>query len=243
MSDRQLALDLPTPPSYAAEDFLVAASNRKAWALIEAWPNWPDRVLTILGPAGSGKTHLASIWAQRAGAAVLPAGALRLGGAELLRQCAAAAVEDADREDYEEAELFHMLNRARAERGYLVLTGRRSLDHWGIDLPDLASRLRLAPCVRLDEPDDELMRAVLVKLFADRQLIVDAPVVDFLALRLDRSFDAARRVVEQLDREALERSRRVTRPLAADVLAKLTAREEREPDRASPSAPKGADSW
>jgi chromosomal replication initiation ATPase DnaA len=218
---RQIPLDLAGAPSFGREDFLVAPSNAKPWALFENWPDWPDRTLALVGPSGSGKTHLATIWAIRAGACVLRADAMGREAAECAGQAGAALVEDADRVLGAEADLFHFLNRARSENLYVVFTARTRPDAWRLRTPDLVSRLRQAPVILIGEPDEALMRAVLVKLFVDRQLIVDVSVLEFVALRLERSLDAARRFVEAVDLEALARSRPITRPMAAEVLRSM----------------------
>jgi chromosomal replication initiation ATPase DnaA len=133
-------------------------------------------------------------------------------------------LEDADAAPKVENELFHLLNLVRESDTYLVVTARRWPDSWGLATRDLLSRLRLAPAIEIGEPDDALVRAVLVKLFVDRQLVVDTSVVEYLALRIERSLDAARAVVEELDREALALRRPITRPVAADVLRRLDGR-------------------
>jgi len=214
---RQLALALPHAESFAREDFLAGASNAAALALIERWPDWPDRVLALTGPEGAGKSHLAAIWAERAGARRLSARAL--GETDLLAALATGAlvVEDAG-PALDERALFHLLNLVREEEGWLLLTARTAPARFGVALPDLGSRLRALPVVALSAPDDALLRALLVKLFADRQVAVDETLVSYLATRIERSFAAARETVALLDREALRRQRPVTRALAAETL-------------------------
>ena len=217
---RQLPLDLPVEPSYSRDDFLVSPSNRLAFDMIERWPDWPDRVLVLVGPSGAGKSHLGAIWAERAGAAIVPATRL----SELDLQAVASQpmlLEDAQETAGAEAAFFHLLNLVRASQGWLVLTAVSRPDFWGLKTADLLSRLRLAPVVEIFPPDDDLVRAVLVKLFADRQLTVEATVIDFLALHIERSLDAARAVVGALDREALALGRRVTRAMAGDIIRRM----------------------
>ncbi len=218
---RQLALDLPVDSPMEAEDFLVGASNEAAYAALEAWPNWPDRVLVLTGPEASGKSHLAAIWAARAHAWTLQRAALRDEDVPRLVSAGALVVEDCDRATGHEPALFHLLNLARERGTFVLLTARSGVDAWAIATPDLASRLRLAPSVVVGPTDDGLLRAVLVKLFVERQLVVDTSLVDYLALRLDRSIAAARDAVERLDRAGLERGRRITRALAGEVLRDL----------------------
>ncbi|MFE1600857.1 hypothetical protein [Methylobacterium sp. ID0610] len=227
---RQLTLDLPVDPRFGPEDFLVGPSNEEAYARIEAWPDWPDRVLVLTGPAGSGKSHLAAIWAAQAGAPTVAAAEVAAAAVPRLAEAAALVIEDADRPaGRDEAALFHLLNLARERGTSLVITGAGPVEGWGIATPDLRSRLRLAPTVGIDPPDEALLRAVLVKLFVDRQLVVDTSVVDALALRIDRSLGRARDVVAALDREGLARSRRITRPLALATLAALDEPRGEEP--------------
>ena len=211
----QLPLPFGHAPRFGLDDFMPSDSNAPALAAVSRWPDWPDRVLLLVGPEGSGKSHLARIWAARAGAVLLSAEALG-GDIDGLAR-GNAVIEDADRAAVPEAALFHYLNLVR-ERGLsLLLTARQLPGAWALATPDLVSRLRLAPAVAIAPPDDALMRAVLVKLFADRQLAVDASLVDYLALRLDRSLDAASRAVADLDRASLDASRRITRQLAAGL--------------------------
>jgi chromosomal replication initiation ATPase DnaA len=215
---RQLTLNLPHEPRYAREDFLIAAANGDALGAIDAWPDWPGRMLVLTGPPGAGKSHLGAIWAQRAGAAIVHGEALP--GADLTALGAARAVlvDDADRVGAVEDALFHLINLGRENGGFLMLTGAAPPDLWGLKKADLLSRLRLAPLAVLGEPDDALARAVLVKLFDDRQLIVEPSVIDYIALRIERSLSAARQIVAALDHEALARGRAITRPMAAALL-------------------------
>jgi chromosomal replication initiation ATPase DnaA len=223
---RQLAFDLSLDPRFGREDFLVSPSNERAYALIERWPDWPDPVLVLVGPKGSGKSHLAAIWAASAHAWTVDAFEVSGSRVPHLVSNGALVIEDADGSDRDEAALFHLLNLARERGACVLVTAAAPPDRWSLRTPDLLSRLRLAPSVVLDPPDDALLRAVLVKLFVDRQLVVDTTVVDFLALRIERSLAAAAEVVAALDREALSRGRRITRPMAAELLGRAAGTEE-----------------
>ena len=214
---RQLALDLPVEPRLGVEDFLVSLSNETAYAMIESWPHWTDPVLRLIGPEGSGKTHLAAIWAARAHAWTVPASAVTHERVPHLVSAGALVIEDADRGLHDEAALFHLMNQIRAAKTSLLVTARTSPDQWGLKTPDLLSRLRLSPQAELGIADDALLRAVLVKHFIDRQLVVDTGTVEALAQRMERSFAAARDVVDRLDRLSLERGKRVTRLMAARI--------------------------
>jgi chromosomal replication initiation ATPase DnaA len=218
----QLALELAGEPSHGAEDFLVGPSNEDAYGLIESWPAWADPALVLVGPEGSGKTHLAAIWARFSHAWRVPIGDVTAMRVPELASGGALVIEDCERGPIDEAALFHLLNLIRARAGSVMLTARTPPDHWGVTTPDLLSRLRLAPSVQIRHPDDALLKALLVKLFLDRQLIVDTSVIDAVALRIPRSFAQARAVVHAIDRASLERSRRVTRAFAAEYADKLT---------------------
>ena len=213
---RQLALALDHAESYAREDFLSGASNEAALALIESWPDWPARAVALVGPEGSGKTHLATIWAATAGARVISG--RHLGETDLPGALATGAlvVEDAAAVTDERA-LFHLINLAREEGAFLLFTARSAPTLWLASLPDLVSRLRALPVVALDQPDDGLLRGVLLKVTADRQLSLDDSVVRYLLTRIERSPAAARAAVIALDKEALRQGRAPSRALAAEM--------------------------
>lgn len=216
-----------------AEDFLVADSNAAAVAWLDRWPDWPAPALVLHGPPGSGKTHLTQVWRHRSNA--VTADAATLADADplaLISARGAVAIDDAEAVCGGEGEkgegeriLFHLYNLAREQGGHLLLTARRPPSRWPILLPDLASRLRAAPAAAVAEPDDGLLGAVLVKLFADRQVRVGVEVVAYLLPRIERSFAAARRVVAALDAASLARRGPITVPLARAVLDELERQE------------------
>lgn len=213
----QLALDLGLRPALGEADFLVAACNQQAIQWLDRWPNWPAPALTVHGPAGCGKTHLARVFAARSGAPVILAADLttdqvpaQLGAAH------AAVVDDADRAGAEA--LLHLYNVLAERQGHLLLTAQTPPARWPDLLPDLRSRLAAAPAVAVEAPDEALLAALLVKLFADRQVAVGDEVVLFLARQIERSFEAARRVVAELDAAALRQQRGITIPLARGIL-------------------------
>ncbi len=213
---RQLALALDHAESYAREDFLAGPCNKEALTLIDGWPDWPASAIALIGPEGSGKTHLATIWAAAAGARVVSARAL--GETDLPSALATGAlvIEDAGTEDDERA-LFHLINLAREERAFLLFTARTPPPLWPVTLPDLRSRLRALPAVTLAAPDDATLRGVMMKLAADRQLALDDAVVNYLLTHIERSFAAARAAVAALDEEALRQGRPPSRALAAEM--------------------------
>jgi chromosomal replication initiation ATPase DnaA len=218
-SPSQLPLPLPHAPQYGRDSFLPAPSNAAALHLVDRWPDWPAPVVVLSGPPGSGKTHLAHIWAERSGAAIHASEWLDAANRPPLRLGGGLVVEDLSMADVPQEQLFHLINSAREAGASLLLTSRAPATDWRIALPDLRSRLRMAAPVALAPPDDDLLRKVMVKLFADRQLTIDKPVLDYLLVRMERSLSAAAVLVEALDREALASARRITRPLAARILA------------------------
>ncbi len=218
---RQLALALDHAESYAREDFLSGPCNEDALALVDAWPDWPARAIALVGPEGSGKTHLATIWAAAAGARVASARMLTEADLPAALATGALVVEDAVAMADERA-LFHLINLAREEDAYLLFTARTVPPLWPASLPDLMSRLRALPVVTLRAPDDAMLRGVMVKLAADRQLPLDETVVAYLLTHIERSFAAARAAVIALDKEALRQGRAPSRALAAELFRDTT---------------------
>ena len=213
---RQLAFALPHAESFTRDDFLEGPANAAGLALIDRWPDWPNRVMLLIGPEGSGKSHLAAIWAEQSGARSTSAHALTPAEVPGALATGALVVEDLKATDLDERALFHLLNLAREDGAFVLITAR--LPPTEIDLRDLRSRLRAVPIVQLLPPDDHLFRALIVKFCADRQLSVDETVVSYLASRLERSYAAPRQAIELLDTEALRLGRPVTRALAAELL-------------------------
>lgn len=207
----QLPLVFAHCSALGAEDFMPAASNRDALAWLGRWPDWPAPALVLHGPEGAGKTHLASIWRERTSAAVLDREGL---GATLELDATRCYLVDPAEPVADEVALLQLYNRLREQGGHLLLTAQRPVPQWGLTLPDLASRLTAAPAVAIGLPDDGLLAALLLKLFDDRQLNVPEPVIRYLLIHMERSFAAAHRLVEELDRLSLERQRPITIPLA-----------------------------
>ncbi len=226
----QLTLELGLPaPTYAREDFVVSAGNRDALAWIDRWPDWPAPALALNGPSGCGKTHLGRIWAARANAVVMDGTDLENKGVPDLVALASASpaivIDHADRAP--ERGLFHLYNLMRERGRHLLLISEAPPAHWNIELPDLASRLRAAPAVAVAPPDDELLGSIILKQLADRQLHAGPGVVQYLVSHMERSADAARRVVAALDQRALAEGREISRSLATDVLADATLKEDK----------------
>ena len=226
----QLVLALPHRAAQEAEDFLVSRSNAAAVEMVDAWPDWPLPAALVVGPAGAGKSHLANVWRLRSGADVMAAARLDEAAVRAFEARRALVVEDIDRGVASEQVLFHLLNLARETAGSILLTSRAAPGEIEIALPDLRSRLRAIPPVLIAAPDEDLIRSVLVKLFADRQLAVEPHVVSHLARHIDRSTDVAMRVVAACDRLSLAMQRKVTRAVAAAALAEVDR--DQDEDRA-----------
>lgn len=198
----QIPLSFPVVPAMSREDFLVSDCNREALAWIERWPQWNAPALYIYGPAGSGKSHLAAIWKGMAGSS-------------------AQVIEDLDAalgDRPQEETLFHLYNRVRQTPGSLLVTGTKPLALQRFAIPDLASRLKSCPQVALGLPDEHLLRALLVKLFSDRQMRIDVSVIEYALARMERSFVAARDLVAQLDQASMTEKRAVTTAMVRAVL-------------------------
>ncbi len=223
----QLILDLGFRPALNRTDFIVAPCNAHAVAAIDRWPDWRGDMLCLSGSPGSGKSHLAQVWRQNSAAQLCRAQDLNQERVPSLLSTGAVVIEDGEKIKDENA-LFHLFNLAFQEKASLLLTGNEAPARWAINLPDLASRLSSVPVFTLAPPDDDTLRAVLSKLFKDRQLEMPESVGDFLLLRMERSFAAARDVVAALDQASLAQKRRLSVSLARGVLVDISARWEAE---------------
>ncbi|MBA4034302.1 MAG: chromosomal replication initiator DnaA [Bradyrhizobium sp.] len=215
---RQLAFALPHAESLTRDNFLEGAANEAALSLIESWPDWPNRIMLLVGPEGSGKSHLAAIWAELAGARSTSAHALTAEAVPGALATGALVIEDLKPSAFDERATFHLLNLAREDDASVLITARVPPSAFEVELRDLKSRLRAVPAVLLLQPDDHLFRGLIVKFCADRQLSIDEAVVSYLTSRIERSYAAARHAVDLLDTEALRLGRPVTRALAAELL-------------------------
>ena len=223
---RQLTFDLPARPALGRDDFFVSPANAVAVKAIENWSDWPERKLVLTGPNGSGKTHLVHVWAQAAGANVIDARDLNANNVDrLVAKNSTVAVEDIEiiaGNDSAEHALFHLHNLLLAESGYLLLTSASHPANWPLSLPDLKSRVQGTALATLNAPDDALLAAVLVKLFADRQISVPVGVVGQMVDRMERSLEFAQRLVRALDQQSLSEHRAITAALATRVLDNLS---------------------
>lgn len=215
----QLPLQFTHDAARGRDDLLVSERLAAAVSIVDEWPQWPSPVVVLAGPVGSGKSHLAHIWQERAGAIVIHP----VQGADAAAIAANGPVlfEDAERQGFDETELFHVINSVRENGHTLLMTSRLWPMAWGVSLPDLKSRLKAATVVEIGEPDEELLAQVIVKLFADRQLYIDDKLVAYIVNRMERSLGAAQAIVERLDRLALARGTRINRTLVAEVLDEI----------------------
>ena len=216
----QLVFELPHRAAMGREDFLVSDSNAAAVALVDRWPDWPVGAAVLVGRKGSGKTHLANVWLLRSAAAVFDASQISREDVPAIASSGAAIIEDVQNLT-DEAALFHLLNLVREQRLQILMTTNIAPGDLSVSLPDLMSRLKALPVASIEAPDDALLRAVLVKLFADRQLSVEPHVIDYVLVRMERSLATAERLVAEADRQALVLQRRVTRAVAAAALDRL----------------------
>lgn len=214
---RQLPLDLGHEPSHAEDDFLVGAGNAMAHARVLAWPHWPDGVTLLIGPAASGKSHLARIFCERSKAVVVTPASIAQIASESGQE--ALLVEDVDRLGYDEHDLFHLLNQAMRGSRTLLLTAREEVAHWPLRTDDVRSRVRRAAVFRLEVSDDIELSQMFVKLFGDRQIKVDPKVIGYVVPRMERSSEEAATLVELMDRLALAKGSAITRTIASEALA------------------------
>jgi chromosomal replication initiation ATPase DnaA len=218
---QQLPLTFSHEAASGRDDLVVADPVSAAAAIIDRWPDWPSPVVIITGPAGSGKTHLAQVWRKKSDATDI-----RLEpGSDAVLEAGEGPVlfEDADRGAFDETTLFHVINAVRSNGTSLLITARSWPISWNVTLPDLASRLKAATVVEIGPPDEALLMQILVKLFADRQLMIDEKLAAYIVSRMERSLAAAQAIVDRLDHLALARGTKITRSLAAEVLNEFDA--------------------
>lgn len=221
---QQLSLDLPVRPALGRDDFFVSEANAMAVALVESWPNWTAGKLAITGPSGSGKTHLVHVWANQSGGTVIEASALCEADIPALAASSVAVenVHEIANNPAAQDALFHLHNLTLAEGNTLLLTGEQDPKHWGLTLPDLKSRMQGTMTATLSDPDDMLLSVLLAKLFNDRQLVPGPDTIPYLVKHIDRSYAAARALVEDLDRASLSEKKPITRAFASRFLRNRT---------------------
>lgn len=211
----QLLLDIGLTGSMSRDDLIVTRANREAAALIENWPDWPGPFVIIAGPTGSGKTHLATIWRDEAGARACDPSDLTAADLDAAQAGEPLLIDGIEPGGFDETALFHIMNAVRANRSGLLMTSAHWPGAWRVQTPDLRSRIQAATTVEIEEPDDELLIGVMAKLFADRQIAVDPAVIRYIAGRIERSLASASAIVARLDRASLARKAKITRSFAA----------------------------
>ena len=216
LKPRQLPLRFGHSPRLRRDDLVVSQANAQAAFLIDCWPEWPAAVVLLAGPSGSGKSHLAAIWREHTDAVQLGASDITAHLSEI--GATPVLVDDTDQGKLDQDGLFHLINTVRGAGSHLLLTAHSFPAAWGVTLPDLASRLKAAATVEIEEPDDLMLAGVITKLFSDRQVEVEPHVVQFLVCRIERSLSVASHIVDRIDRNALEQKTRITRSLAAEVV-------------------------
>ncbi|PCI32760.1 MAG: DNA replication protein [Alphaproteobacteria bacterium] len=213
----QIPFDIPVRVAFEAEDYLVTASNEAAVQWIDRWPDWNTTHCTILyGTPGCGKTHLSHVWQHKSGARLVDLATVNLPGnaCSLIIENVDVILEDPGMQE----KLFHLYNWQKEKGGTLMLTADKHPKHWQLDLPDLRSRMLASMAIEIGPPDDDLLAAVIVKQFMDRQIMVPLEVVTYLMARIERSFEAARDIVAKIDQLALSQKRKITIPLVRHLL-------------------------
>ena len=225
----QIPLEFPVRAAMGREDFMIGQSNQDAVIWIDQWPNWPAPALFLSGPAASGKSHLAAVWESKSGAVRIKAQDLLENDAELIGSSAEhiaidgvdAWLGDPDEGKRAETTLFHLYNIFKEERRTMLLTGRATPTEIDFVIPDLASRLRAAPCATIKSPDDTLLQNIIVKMFSDRQIQINEDILKYLMPRMERSFKFISDIVAKSDELALSKKRPVTIPVIRDALIEL----------------------
>jgi chromosomal replication initiation ATPase DnaA len=213
--DSQMLLDIGLSGSMSRDDLIVTRANRAAVMLVERWPDWPGPFVIVAGPPGSGKTHLATIWREEAGAHACDPSHLIPADLDAAQAGQPILIDGVEPGAFDETTLFHIMNAVRSGGGSLLMTSAHWPGAWQVRTPDLRSRIQAATTVEIDEPDDELLIGVMTKLFADRQIAVEASVIRYIASRIERSLASARMIVERLDKASLARKAKITRAFAA----------------------------
>ena len=224
----QLPFDFEHRPSLSDDDFLVAPSNEQAVAWIDKWPDWPAPVLILYGPTGCGKTHLSNVFIGLTGAVQLTpsiASNVSLVNPSDSQQNFVLEIGNMNTfYNFNEEDLFHLYNDLSLYGGHMLITAETHPVNWKFGLADLSSRIKATQAISIGMPDDNLIKAVLVKLFSDQQVRVEVDVIEYVTRRIERSFDSARKFVMLADKLALSKNKGINLVLAREVLDELEAK-------------------
>ena len=217
----QLTFDLPAGVALTAGDFFVSEANAAAYVLVTHVDSWPERKLVLTGPEGSGKSHLARVFATNEDALIIQADTLT---GDMTRPKKPVVIENVEGLTTSgETAMFHLHNHMRETGLPLLITARSAPSRWNIALPDLASRMQATTPTVIGDPDDDLLTAIIMKLFADRQIMPSPKLPSFLAARIERSFKAAADIVGAMDEASLRLKRDVNEKLAGQILTQIEA--------------------
>ena len=221
----QLPLEFIPEPYMGKEDFMVAACNYEAFKLVDSWPDWPFFAICIYGPEGCGKTHLATIFAHTVSTLThwpykipcIKAKDINFETLEYFNLCQCLIVEDLN-ENIDNEALFHLYNHYRNEGGYILFTSQQAPARLNFHLPDLRSRMNIVPSATINEPDDEMLSALFLKLFTDRQITVAPEVINYMLHNTQRSFAYACKLVAEIDNISLAKKRAVSIAIVKEAI-------------------------
>lgn len=226
---QQLTLNFPHLPSLGREDFMVAQCNYDAVKLVESWPNWPFFAVCIYGEEGCGKTHLANVFAHNVAHLTnfpyripfVKASNLKIENIRpLFEQNKCLVVEELNSNINQEV-LFHLYNLYRDEGGNILFTSNQAPARINFSLADLRSRLNIVPAIEIKVPDDDLLSALLLKLFTDRQINISPEIISYILANMERSFAYARKLVMEIDNISLAQKRAISTAIVKEAISNL----------------------
>lgn len=225
----QIAFQFSPQPYLGREDFMVSNCNFEAFQTIDSWPEWPFFAICLYGPKGCGKTHLSRIFSDKVSVMshypykipCIKADKVTLETPfELFKQNRCLIIEDLSQNINQEA-MFHLYNLYRNEGGNILFTAEQAPARIGFSLADLQSRLNIVPSIAIGEPDDEMLSALVLKLFNDRQLLVSPEIITYMVQNMQRSFEYCNKLVAEIDNISLARKRAVSIPLIKEAIQTL----------------------
>lgn len=227
--NKQLPIDFAHKVFYERQDFMIAKSNIEAIKLVDSWPNWMNFAVCIYGHEGCGKTHLAHIFTENVyrktnlpyKIPMVKAQYIRLDNVHKLFEENKCLVVENLNEDINEEAIFHLYNLYRNEGGFILFTSLQAPARMDFKLPDLQSRLNSMPAVEIKEPDSELLSAVIIKLFNDRQINISPEIISYISNNAQRSFAYIKKLVAEADSISISRKRAVSVPIIKDAISSL----------------------